>query len=163
MDEEEKEMKTLIVYFSWSGNTERIVKEVNAKCGYDLLRIEREKPYSTNYEVCAYQEAKEEWEKKTLPPIKEITIDVNSYGRILLFFPIWWYTMPMPIATFIKQELKGFKGEAWLFANSYTNDPHYMENCFKNAREMNADLILKKGLFNKSSEEHIAFIKENER
>lgn len=155
-------MKTLIVYFSWSNNTKRIVEETNTHFGYDILRIERKVPYSTDYSQCAYVEAKEEWEKRELPELKEIDVDLSLYERILLFFPIWWYTMPMPIGTFVKNNLRGYKGEVIMFANSYTNDPQYMVNSLKDLKEFNGKLNLREGLLNKSVKEHISFIeKEN--
>ena len=96
-------MKTLIVYFSWSNNTKNLVEEINKKLHYDVIRIEKEHPYSSDYNQCAYVEAKEEVEKHIHPQIKELKVDVNNYDRILLFFPIWWYTFPMPVGTFIEQ------------------------------------------------------------
>ncbi|MBQ8971650.1 MAG: hypothetical protein IJ074_01020, partial [Clostridia bacterium] len=46
-------MNTLIAWFSWSGNTERIAREIAQKTGGDLFRIERETPYSSDYNTCA--------------------------------------------------------------------------------------------------------------
>ena len=46
-------MKTFIVYFSWSNNTKRLVEEVNKKFDFDVVRIEREIPYSNDYNECA--------------------------------------------------------------------------------------------------------------
>ena len=122
-------MKTLIIYFSWSGNTDRLVREINEHFNFDVVRIERKIPYSSDYDVCAYKEAKEEWQERLYPEIKDLNIDINAYDRILLFFPIWWYTFPMPIATLIRK-LNSFKGQIILFENSYTNDPKYAKNSF---------------------------------
>ncbi len=152
-------MKRLIVYFSWSNNTKNLVEEINKEFDFDTVRIEREIPYSTDYNTCAYVEAKEEWDKKIYPKIKENHIDFTKYDKILLFFPIWWYTFPMPIATFIS-ELKQYAGEVYLFANSYTKDPQYMINVITNAKTINPNIVFKEGLFNKSTDEHIQFIKE---
>ncbi len=152
-------MKTLIVYFSYSNNTKRIVNEANKNFNFDVLQIERKIPYSSDYNTCAYSEAKNEWENKTYPEIKDINIDINSYDSIFLFFPIWWYTFPRVIGTFIKDYLKDFKGEVVVFANSYTNDPQYMVNSLKDLKEINNNLNIKEGLLNKSIDEHIKFIK----
>ena len=102
-------MKTLIAYFSWSNNTKKLVDKINEKKKYDVIRIERAIPYSDDYDICAYKEAKEEVNKKIHPAIKPLDIDFGNYDQILLFFPIWWYTFPMPIATFI-ESIKGYKG-----------------------------------------------------
>ncbi len=153
-------MKTLIAYFSWSGNTKKIIEEIDKSAKYDVIRIKRMAPYSSDYNQCAYVEAKEEWEKRALPEIEKINLDVNSYEKILLFFPIWWYTIPMPVGTFVKENLNGYKGEVIVFANSYTNDPKYMVNSFDDLKKLNPGLNLKKGLLNKSIEEHISFIEK---
>ncbi len=150
-------MKNLIIYFSWSGNTEKLVNELNGSFNFDSVRIEKTVPYSSNYDTCAYVEAKEEWEKRLHPQIKKISANVNEYDRILLFFPIWWYTFPMPIATLI-DELNGYKGEIVLFENSYTNDVKYIDNSMKDFKDINPSLNVKQGLFNKTAKEHIAFI-----
>lgn len=60
-------MKNLIIYFSWSGNTEKLVKETNKPFGFDVVKIERKEPYSDDYDTCAYIEAKVEWEKIFTP------------------------------------------------------------------------------------------------
>lgn len=154
-------MKKIIVYFSWSGNTKSLVEEIYKKLNYDVVRIEREKPYSSDYHECAYVEAKEEIDKRILPAIKKINVNFNNYDEILLFFPIWWYTIPMPVGTFIKN-LHGFSGNVMLFANSYTNDKQYMVNSLNDIKELNPSLRIKEGLFNKSIEEHLSILKEDE-
>lgn len=88
-------------------------------------------------------------------------IDFENYDQIFLFFPIWWYTFPMPIATFI-ESIKGYKGKVYIFANSYTNDPQYMINSMKDLRKIDQNIEFKEGLFNKSEEEHIQFIESEE-
>ncbi len=151
-------MKALIAYFSWSNNTKNLVEELNTNFNFDVVRIERKEPYSRDYDTCAYVEAKKEVEMRIHPEIKKLKVDFNSYDKILLFFPIWWYTFPMPIATFIKS-LKGYKGEIIVFANSYTNDPQYMENSMKDLHAIDKNLKFREGLFNQNVNKHIEFIK----
>ncbi|WP_051656848.1 flavodoxin [Butyrivibrio sp. AE3004] len=75
-------MKTLVAYFSWSGNTEKIAKRIVAKTGADMFRIERKVPYSEDYNTCAYREAKEEIEKKIRPEIKTPLPDVGKIRQL---------------------------------------------------------------------------------
>lgn len=150
-------MKTLIAYFSYSGNTQNLIERLNKRFNFDVVRIERKVPYSDDYNTCAYKEAKEEVEKRLHPAVKDIKGDLLDYDRILLFFPIWWYTYPMPIATFI-EKLKGFKGDIIAFANSYTNDPQYMINSMRDLKAIDKNLNIKEGLFNKSVKDHIEFL-----
>ena len=150
-------MKNLIIYFSWSGNTSRLVEKTNKYFGFDVVKIDRKEPYSEDYDTCAYVEAKEEWQKRIYPAITGLNVDVNNYDRILLFFPIWWYTFPMPIGTLIK-EVKGYKGKIVLFENSYTNDPKYALNSLSDFKKIDGELDVVQGLFNKSVDEHVKFI-----
>ena len=60
-------MKNLIVYFTWSNNTKKLVLDINKEFNFDILRIDRKKPYSENYNTCAYVEAKEEVSKHIFP------------------------------------------------------------------------------------------------
>jgi len=152
-------MKNLIIYFSWSGNTDRLVKETNRHFGYDVVRLERKQPYSEDYNTCAYIEAKEEYEKHIHPEIKDLNVNFGDYDKILLFFPIWWYTFPMPVATLI-EKLNGYKGQIVLFENSYTNDPKYVDNSLADFKKIDSNLNVLQGLFNKNAAEHIKFIEK---
>ena len=40
--------------------------------------------------------------KKIRPEIKQPLPDINKYDKIILAFPIWWYTSPMPVWTFLE-------------------------------------------------------------
>ena len=152
-------MKKIIVYFSWSGNTLDLVSKIKDALKYDMVRIERKVPYSNDYHECAYVEAKEEIDKRILPEIKPLDINYNLYDEIILMFPIWWYTIPMCVGTFVK-ELKNYKGKVIICANSYTNDKQYMINSLNDIKKINPELNVVEGLFNKSALEHIKFLKE---
>lgn len=152
-------MKTIIAYFSWSNNTKKLVESIKKEMPeLDVVRIERIIHYSDDYNECAYHEAKDEIDGNIHPEIKQLCIDFNEYDRILCFYPIWWYTFPMPVATFV-EKLKGYQGEVTLFANSYTNDPQYMVNSLRDFRAIDKDIEVSQGLFNKGTSEHIRFIK----
>ena len=152
-------MKRIIVYFSWSGNTLDLASKIKDILCCDMARIERKIPYSKNYHECAYVEAKEEIDKRILPDINLLNIDFSGYDEIILMFPIWWYTIPMCVGTFIK-ELKNYKGKVIICANSYTNDKQYMLNSLNDIKKINPELNVVEGLFNKSALEHIGFLKE---
>ena len=81
-------MKTLVAYFSWSGNTIPIAEKLAKKTHGELFRIEREVPYSTDYHTCAYEEAKEEADKHLKPTIKGPLPDLVGYDAVMIAFPI---------------------------------------------------------------------------
>ena len=95
-------MRTLVAYFSWSGNTKEIAERIARKTHGKLFRIEREIPYSTDYNTCAYTEAKEEADKHLKPAILGPLPDLGEYDAVIVAFPIWWYTMPAPVMTFLE-------------------------------------------------------------
>lgn len=154
-------MKKAIFYFSWSNNTRKLVQGIQKEIpDIDVYRIERKVPYSSDYEECAYHQAKEEAEKNIHPEIRELKADFSQYDEILLFFPIWWYTFPMPVGTFLLKH-KDYRGKVLLFANSYTNDPQYMQNSLRDAEALAPDVAFKEGLLNRTLKDHIEFIKED--
>ncbi len=81
--------KILVAYFSWSGTSERIANNIIEQTGADSFRIERETPYSDNYNEVAYGEAKDEADNNARPPIKNPLASVEQYDRIVLCYPIW--------------------------------------------------------------------------
>ncbi len=95
-----KHGKNLVVYFTWSGNTERLAKNIHERVGGDIIRLEMQSPYSRNYSVCLSQ-SRNDQEKNIYPAIKNINIE--RYSNIYLGYPTWWATMPMPVWTFLKQ------------------------------------------------------------
>lgn len=152
-------MKTLIAYFSWSGNTKRLIDSIGKEIEADVVHIERKIPYSEDYDTCAYVEAKKEAEEETFPEIRDCDKNFKAYERILLFFPIWWYTIPRPVATFVRN-LDDYEGKVFVFANSYTNDPKYLDNSLEDLKKSNPKIHLVKGLLNKSVRDHILFLEK---
>lgn len=94
--------KTLIVFYSWGGNTRGIAKKIQAKTNADIFEIELVKPYSTDYNTVLKQ-AQEDQKKQACPEIKNKITNIEQYDTILLGYPNWWASIPMPIATFLER------------------------------------------------------------
>lgn len=94
--------KLLVAYFSWSGTSEKIAQNIIAQTGADSFRIERETPYSSDYNTVAYGEAQTEAQTNARPPIKNPLASVAQYDKIVLCYPIWWHTAPMTVGTFLE-------------------------------------------------------------
>ncbi len=47
--------KSLVVYFSWSGNTEKVAKSIQSQTGSDIFEIVPETPYSDDYDTVVDQ------------------------------------------------------------------------------------------------------------
>ncbi len=154
-------MNTFIVYFSWSGNTEKTAKNIAKKTGGEWFRLERQIPYSKDYNTCAYVEAKEEIEGKIRPEVKMPLPDICRYDRVILAFPIWWYTSPMPVWTFL-ESYPDWRGKAiYVFANSYTDDPGYFTTSIADAKKSARNADTRPGLFNKDIAKLDTWLLEN--
>ena len=102
-----KGKKSLVAYFSWSGNTKYAAQYIAKKVGADEFEIIREKPYPTEYTPCT-EDAKAEKEAGERPAIKGKVENMAQYDVVFVCVPVWWYTAPMPVYTFLEQyNLKG--------------------------------------------------------
>lgn len=91
--------KILIAYFSFSGNTENAAEIIREKTGADLFEITMENPYSGNiYEVSQYDLMHE-----IHPALSSHVENMGQYDVILLGYPTWWATMPMPVYSFLEE------------------------------------------------------------
>ncbi|WP_288602576.1 flavodoxin [uncultured Treponema sp.] len=93
--------KILIAYFSWGGNTRGIAQEIAKQTRADIFEIEPKVPYSTNYNTVLKQ-AQEDQHKNTRPELNATVKNFSEYDTIILGYPNWWASIPMPVATFLE-------------------------------------------------------------
>ena len=91
--------KSLVVYFSWSGNTEKVAKSIQSQTGSDIFEIVPETPYSDDYDTVVDQ-AKDEQRKDARPAIRDSITNMDSYDTVYVGFPNWWGDMPMILYSF---------------------------------------------------------------
>ena len=116
--------KTLVAYFSASGNTAKKAKMLAKVLGADLYEI---KP------KVLYTEADLDWQdkksrstiemndKSSRPELADKLAKIAEYDTIFIGFPIWWYVAPHIINTFL--EAYSFAGKTIvLFATSGSSD-----------------------------------------
>lgn len=105
--------KTLIVYFSQTGNTDYIARELQKKTGADIFRIETVTPYPAEYKTMTSM-VKEEQETGKLPALKRLPEKIATYDLILVGSPVWWYTVSTPVMSMLKQiDFQGKKAAAF--------------------------------------------------
>ena len=93
--------KVLIAFFSWSGNTRGIAREIQRQTGADMLELEPVRPYSDDYNT-VLMEAQADQHKQARPALLNLPKSIDEYDVILLGYPNWWASIPMPIATFLE-------------------------------------------------------------
>ena len=94
--------KVLIAYFTWSGNTQGVAFEIQKQTGAEIFEIEPEKPYSENYNT-VLREAQRDQRRKARPKLKNHVENFADYDIIMLGYPNWWASIPMPIASFLEE------------------------------------------------------------
>lgn len=94
--------KVLVLYFSQSGNTEAVANFIHDAVGGDIVRLETETPYPSDYdELVDY--AQEEQRENARPALSTNIDNIDEYDTIFLGYPNWWGDMPMPIYTFLDE------------------------------------------------------------
>ncbi len=94
----------LITYFSASGVTKSVAQKIANDNNYDIFEIVPEEIYTPEDLDWTNKQSRStiEMNDKTFrPQIAEIC-DVNSYDTVVIGFPVWWYTAPTIINTFIE-------------------------------------------------------------
>ena len=113
-------MKTLVAFFSASGVTRRAAEKLAAAVGGDLYEIRPAVPYTRadlNWQDKRSRSSMEMNDPASRPELADTDAPVAGYDRIFLGFPIWWYTAPTIIHSFL--ESYDFSGKTIiLFATS---------------------------------------------
>lgn len=94
--------KSLVLYYSWSGNTRKIAELIAQKTGADLRELQPENAYPQNYNDVLTQ-AKREIQGKWYPTLRPIDMDWSAYETVYLGTPNWWSSIAPPVASFLNQ------------------------------------------------------------
>lgn len=95
--------KTLILYYSHTGNTRELAEQIRQKTGADIVEIRTVRPYPTVYNELTEQ-AKREQNSGFRPPIQPLNINIAEYDTIFIGSPIWWSTIATPVTTFLSEQ-----------------------------------------------------------
>lgn len=99
--------KTLVVYFTRSGNTRVIAGTIHRALGTDLFEIQPARAYPEDY-LQNVEQARQERDRGEEPPLSAKVDDIASYDTVFLGFPIWGETMPPVIRSFLRShDLRG--------------------------------------------------------
>ena len=99
-------MNALVAYFSASGTTAKAAKALANAVGADLYEIKPAAPYTgddLNWMDKHSRSSVEMNDKQSRPALSDADAPIAGYDVIFLGFPIWWYTAPTIINTFLER------------------------------------------------------------
>ncbi len=93
--------RTLVAYFSRSGNTRVIAGLILRELGADLFEIRPASPYPEDY-LATVEQARRERDSGFEPALETKVSNMAVYDTVYLGFPIWGETTPPVIRSFLK-------------------------------------------------------------
>lgn len=119
----EKDMGSIIIYFTHSGNTELAAKELAGVTGAEMVRLMPEQPYSSEDVDWVNEQSRctqEHLDQSLRPAIKPVDVDFAQVDTVFIGFPIWWHEEPAVIRTFLDKYREQLKGKTlYPFCTSY--------------------------------------------
>lgn len=91
---------TLVIYYSYTGNSKKVALYAKDKLNADILELEPKIPFSDDYDKVV-----EEWQNNDIKrdvEIKEIDKDLSQYKKIVLITCTWWYGISPVMKKFLK-------------------------------------------------------------
>ena len=114
---QDKASDVLVVYYSRSGNTEALAREIARSMQADILRIET-KSYDLDFKGWL-QANNDSRSKRKQVDITPAVVDLNRYRLIFLGSPIWWFRPAPPLWTFV--EKNDFSGKEIVLFNTFNS------------------------------------------
>lgn len=107
--------RVLIVYFSRTGRTKLLAREIAHKLGCAIEEIKTPRQYSGFF---GYQQALLQASFKILPEIAPLQSDLANYDLIIIGGPVWGGSICSPLRTFIESYRNQFKNVAFVATQS---------------------------------------------
>lgn len=115
---------TLVTYFSATGVTRKIAREISNNLNADIFEIIPKDRYTSEDLDWNDKNSRSSLEMKdssSRPEILNKLGDIGKYDKVFIGFPVWWYTSPTIINTFIEEnDLSG--KDIYVFVTSGSSD-----------------------------------------
>lgn len=146
-NQNDKNMKSVIIYFTHTDNTELAAKDVASVTDAPMVRLMPEQPY-TSEDVDWVNEnsrcTQEHLKQSLRPAIKPVDVNWSAVDTVFIGFPIWWHEEPAVIRTFLDTYHDRLKGKVlYPFCTSYESP---MSEADATLRKGYPDLDWKTGL-----------------
>ena len=103
---EEDDVKVLVAYFSATGTTKKLAEYAADATGADLYEIQPENPYTDedlDYGDSDSRSSVEMDDPDARPAISGSVENMEQYDIVIIGYPNWWASIPMPIASFLEE------------------------------------------------------------
>ena len=147
-----QQKKALVVYFSATGTTEKVAKQVASAAKADLYEITPAKAYTSadlDWHNKQSRSSVEMSNKKSRPKMSGNVKNLDRYSTIYLGFPIWWGVSPRIINTFIEANMSAKSSRASLKGKTIipfaTSGSSAIAGAVKELRATYPDLNIKDG------------------
>lgn len=98
---EKQETRSLVLYYSQTGATEKVAQEIQKLLDADMEAIQLENPYTGTYMETIERVGKER-QNGEFPAIRPLKSDLSEYDVIYLGYPIWYGTYAMPVSSLVR-------------------------------------------------------------
>lgn len=133
--------KVLVTYFSHSGNTKVVAEKISSVLNGDLFEIKTLDTYPVKYNLVVDQ-AKKEFLAQYRPKLQNHVENLNNYDVIVIGYPMWWYTCPMAIFSFLEEY--DFSGKVIL--PFCTHEGSALSSSIEDIKKIVPTAIVKEGL-----------------
>lgn len=133
--------KVLVVYFSHSGNTKVVAEKINSILNGDLFEIKTFDTYPVKYNLVVDQ-AKKEFIDQYRPKLVNKVENFDDYDVMIVGYPMWWYTCPMAIFSFLEEY--DFSGKVIL--PFCTHEGSALSSSVEDIKKIVPNAIVKEGL-----------------
>ncbi|MBR1649408.1 MAG: hypothetical protein IJ689_07435 [Alphaproteobacteria bacterium] len=92
--------KVLVIYYSLTGHTKDIARQIADKTGADLYEIQTVETYSS---PSVYMKSKKELSSGQYPELKKDDLpNIKLYDTVFIGAPVWWYTMAPALYSYLQ-------------------------------------------------------------
>ncbi|TVP94568.1 MAG: hypothetical protein EA374_06640 [Acholeplasmatales bacterium] len=135
--------KSLILYYTYDGNTEKVARIIKNQLNCDMESIKPIKEMQTKgFGKYFWGGTKVFMRKK--PKLMKIVSDIPSYDVLLIGTPVWAWTMAPPIVSLLG--LDSLKNKAVYFFYTHEGWPGKIEEKFQKLLNPSNQLIDSKGI-----------------
>lgn len=123
--------KTLVIYYSWTGNTQDIARRIQRQTGADMYEIKTEEEFKKS--PAFYARIKQQLKTGQYPALQLHPLDLTPYDTVFVGSPVWWYTAATPVLAFLRQT--DFQGKRVVpFSTQGSNYGTFFEDFEKQAQ-----------------------------